>query len=155
MMDRDYPISRRAAIATVVALSVSGAFGFLLFSGAIPGLKPDYTPAATVSVDGHPYYWEDYTLPFPLPPYNTTAPSVVEFHNASFGLWVTNWYSVTGGLVHGNVTEPNGTLDRFALGEPPGTDQPVTLYVSADSEVGAEWHEQPFVELLVLAPSGP
>jgi len=150
MMADTGPPSRRAAFATVIAVSVGFAFIVLLFGGFIPGLKPNFTPSATTTVDGQPYYWTDYLIPGPDPPANTTTPSNVTFHNVSFSIWVTNWFSLTGGHVHGNGTEANGTAFSFVLeGFPVAT----TLYLTPDGSAGASWSGQSFVELLVRAPT--
>jgi hypothetical protein len=150
MMEDTSPPSKRAALATGLALVVAGTFGFLLFSGEIPGLKPSYTEPKTVTVDGRPYFWENYYFPWPVWPGNTTSPSNVTFDNASFAIWVTGWYGFGGGTVHGTASEPNGSSFPFVLGSRANSTVGPTLFVSPDDEVGASWSGPPYVELLVL-----
>ncbi len=150
MMEDNSPPSKRAALATGIALVVAGTFGFLLFSGYLPGAKPDYTPPTTVSVDGRPYYWSNYYFPWPLWPHNTTTPTNASLHNATFWVWVTGWYEAGGGFVHGNASEPNGSVVSFVLGGPSDTPDRATLYLSPDGAVGAMWTGAAYLQLLVV-----
>ena len=129
-LDRDYPMSRtqvRVLVAGLVAMAITGG---LLFGGAIPGLKPNYAEPTTITVDGEAYHYTTVELQPPNLFTNSTPPQLFQFQNVSFYLWVTNWGSLTGGLVRGNGTEPNGTCSNFVLGQ--STDPPVNsnLYIS-------------------------
>jgi len=147
---RSVPLRYKVGALGFVAIAI---FGIALFGGFIPGLRPNYTEPSTVDVRGLSYYWANYAFPWPYPPANTTAPSEVEFHNVTFHIWVTNWYSGTGGYVNGNGTERNGSVYTFRLGGSGLSANASTLYVSPDTEFGAAWDGQSFVELLVLASS--
>jgi len=57
----------------------------------------------------------------------------------TFELWLTNWYSVTGGVVHGIGTEPNGTSYPFVLGAYESNGSRPSLYLSPDFEFGVWW----------------
>lgn len=155
MMAEVPPTSRREAVITVAALVIAASFGLALFGGWIPGLKPNYTVPSTVTVEGHAYYWTDYSLTFPPPLLNYTVPSSMTFHNVTFQVWVTGWYQPVSGYVRGNATEPNATTFSFVLGGPADVPGRQTLFLSPDHELGAAWNGQAFVELLVLAPGGP
>jgi hypothetical protein len=134
-----------------VALVAMGIFGVALFGGFVPGLRPNYSEPTTIEVNGLSYYWTEYHFPWPLPPANTTTPTLQIFHNISFQVWVTNWYSGAGGIVNGNGTEPNGTTYGFRLGGSSLGSNESGLFISPDKFLGAAWSGQAFVELLVLA----
>jgi hypothetical protein len=134
-----------------IALVAMAAFGIALFGGYIPGLRPNYSEPATIEVRGLPYYWTEYHLSWPVPPATTTTPSVVTFHNITFALWLTNWYSGPGGIVNGNGTEPNGTVYAFNLTLASLGANSTSPFFSPDREFGAAWSGQVFVELLVRA----
>ncbi len=152
-MDKDFPMTAAQAKALIVGLLVMGGFGVALFGGAIPGLKPNFTEPNVVTVDGGSYFDTTFAVANPLFPLNHSAPQSVLFHNVSFVFWVTNWYAFTGGLVHGNGTEPNGTTYSFVLGESPIPPVNTTLFFSPDRFFGASWPGGPLagneVELLV------
>ena len=135
-----------------IGFVVIAAFGVALFGGFIPGLHPNYAEPRTVEIHGIPYYWEDYDMPWPYPPANSTSPTALTFHNVTFAIWVTNWYGEQEGVVHGNGTEPNGTVFSFALGGGSLGANVSSEYISPDGEFGAAWSGQLFVELLVRAP---
>ena len=136
-----------------IALAAMGVFGVALFGGWIPGLHPNYAEPTTIEVGGVSYYWTDFSIPWPLPPANSTAPSSVGFHNITFEVWVTDWYDLAGGgIVHGNGTEPNGTTYGFELGGAPLGSNASSIFVSPHHAFGAIWSGQTFVELLVRAP---
>jgi hypothetical protein len=137
-MDHDYPMSRQAVGVLVVGLVVMVAIGIALFGGFVPGIHPNLTAPAVVTVQGHQYYTEPTPLHIPLFT-NSSGPWNVTFHNVTFELWVTNWYSATGGIVHGHGTELNGTTDSFVLGGPIPNGTRVSLYLSPDLEWGASW----------------
>jgi hypothetical protein len=139
-MDQDFPISGTQAKVLIVGLVVMGAFGAALFGGAIPGLKPNYTEPSTAVLDGEQYYYTNVFLSMPLFPINHTSPQFTTFHNVTFAIWLTNWYSVTGGLVRGNGTERNGTAYSFILGESETPPVNTTLFISPDRVFAAYWH---------------
>lgn len=154
-LDRDYPPSKTQVRVLFVGLAVLMVFGALLFGGLIPGLKPNYTPPATVTVDGEPYFYTSIPLNFPAILSNHTSPQSYTFHNVSFQLWVTNWYGPSGGLVHGNGTEPNGSVYSFVLGESSSPSVNASLYVSPDRLFAVSWSGGllggPWVLLMVRA----
>lgn len=135
-----------------IGLVVMIAIGVALFGGLIPGLRPDYGGPATTFLNGHEYYVDAPVLNYPALGTSNSSMNVT-FHNVTFALHLTNWYSVVGGIIHGNGTESNGTRYAFELGEllPNGT-RP-TLYVSPDSVFVGEWNGgwlgSPTIDLLV------
>ena len=138
-LDTDYPMSRTQARALVVGLVSMAVIGGLLFGGALPGLKPNYSEPATVTIDGEAYYYTLVRLPSPALFSNSTAPQAFLFHNVSFFLWVTNWDSFSGGLVHGNGTEPNGTVSSFVLGSSSSPPVDSQLFVAPDRAFAVAW----------------
>ncbi len=138
-MDRDFPITGTQAKVLLVGLVVMAAFGAALFGGAIPGLKPNYSAPNILVLDGGRYYFTTFFLTMPLFPVNHTSPESTSFHNVSFSLWLTNWYTLSGGIVHGNGTEPNGTVYSFALGDSFAPPVNTTLFVSPDNLFAVYW----------------
>lgn len=138
-IDQDFPMTGTQAKILVVGLVVMAVFGAALFGGAIPGLKPNYTEPSTILVEGEPYYFTSVSLTPPGLLSNHTLPQPYTFHNVTFELWVTNWGSLRGGLVHGNGTEANGTSYPFLLGESVSPPVNTTLFVSPDRLFGAYW----------------
>ncbi len=138
-IDQDFPTTGTQAKALIVGLVVMAAFGAALFGGAIPGLKPNYSEPSTLMLDGEPSYFTGVSLTFPAFLLNYSLPESYAFHNVTFTLWVSNWNSFAGGLVHGNGTEPNGTVYPFVLGE--STTPPVnaTFYLSPDRVFAVYW----------------
>jgi len=137
VLDRDYPMTGRQARVLVVGLVVMSALGIALFGGLIPGVKPNFSAPATVSIDGHLYYAEPTLLHYPLVG-NATVPWNVTFHNVTFQLAMTDWSFLSGGIVRGTGTEANGTHYGFLLGILPNGSRP-TLYISPDGGFGAAW----------------
>jgi len=138
-MDKDFPITTAQVKALIVGLLVMGGFGAALFGGAIPGLKPNYSEPNILVLNGERYYFTTFFLSTPTYPSNQTAPQSVTFYDVNFTLWVSNWFAFTGGLVHGNGTETNGTVYSFVLGQssiPPANS---TLFVSPDSVFAIYW----------------
>lgn len=132
-------MSRTQVRVLVVGLVVMGVFGGLLFGGVLPGLKPNYSEPSTVTIAGEAYYYTLVQVRSPNLFSNSTSPEQFLFHNVSFFLWVTNWDSFSGGLVHGNGTEPNGTVTSFVLGisaNPPVDSQ---LFVAPDRFFAVSW----------------
>ena len=132
-------MSRTQVRVLVVGLVIMGVFGGLLFGGVLPGLKPNYSEPSTVTIAGEAYYFTLVQLRTPNLLSYSTSPELFLFHNVSFSLWVTNWYSLSGGLVHGNGTEPNGTVASFVLGisaNPPVDSQ---LFVAPDRGFAVSW----------------
>ncbi|HYA70122.1 MAG TPA: hypothetical protein VEH28_01965 [Thermoplasmata archaeon] len=152
-IDDDFPMSRTQARVLVAGLVIMGVLGVALFGGLIPGLKPNYTMPATLSLDGREYYYTSVLLNSPAILSNLTAPQPFSFHNVSFWLWVTNWGSPAGALVHGNGTEPNGTAFPFVLGQSNLPPVSATLFVSPDYYFAVSWGGGllggPWVELFV------
>jgi len=138
-MDRDFPITSTQLRFLVVGLVVLAAFGAALFGGAIPGLKPNYSAPAYIVIDDQRYYYTTVFLATPFFPNNSTLPQTFTFENVTFELWVSNWYSSTGGLVHGNGTEPNGTVYPFLLGDSVVPPVNTTLFVSPDRLFAVYW----------------
>lgn len=137
VMDRDFPMTRLQWRVLVVGLVVLAAVGIALFGGFIPGLKPNYSQAAIVTVDGRSYYVEPSPLHYPILT-NSTSPWNVTFHNVSFQFEMTGWFYFTGGILQGTGTELNGTHYSFVLGLLPNGSRP-TLYLSPDGVFGANW----------------
>jgi len=137
VLERDYPMTGLQRKVLVVGLVVMSAIGIALFGGLIPGVKPNYTAPAIVSVGGHLYYAEPTLLHYPVAS-NATSPWNVTFHNVTFQLAMTGWYYLTGGIVRGTGSEPNGTHYPFVLGVLPNGSRP-TLYLSPDGVFGAAW----------------
>lgn len=148
VLTRDFPMTRREARLLVIGLVVMGAIGIALFGGLLPGIKPNFGAPSVITVDGQKYYSETTPLEFPILT-NTTAPWNVSFEHVTFELWLTNWYSPQGGLVHGIGTEPNGSSYSFVLGMQHASSVPVTLYLSPDRLFGAAWSGGPFGGFLV------
>lgn len=144
VLDQDFPISRRQAQITVVGLVVMAVSGILLFGGFLPGLHPDFSAPAIVTLDGHSYYIEPTVLQVPLPVGTSSGPWNVTFHNVTFTLWLTGWYSGPGGIVHGIGTEPNGTAYPFSLGGYAANGTRANLFLSPDSAFGCAWTGGPF-----------
>lgn len=138
-MDRDFPITRSQATVLLVGLVVMAVFGAALFGGAIPGLKPNYSTPTVLVLDGQQYHFTTFFFNQPFYPLNHTSPQFTSFHNVSFAIWVTNWYSPWGGIVHGNGTETNGTVYSFELGDSPAPRVNTTLFVSPDHQFAVYW----------------
>jgi hypothetical protein len=139
MMDRDFPMNRREARILVVGLAVMAVLGILLFGGFLPGLHPTLTTSSFATIGGHQYFVESTPLHIPFA-VNSTSPWNVTFHNVTFELWLTNWYSVTGGVVHGIGIEPNGTAYSFTLGATLTNGSRPSLYLSPDLSFGVWWN---------------
>jgi hypothetical protein len=152
-MDKDIPMTSAQAKALIVGLIIMGGFGAALFGGAIPGLKPNLSEPNVISLDGGSYFLTTFVLSGPLFPLNHTSPQTVAFHNVSFAFWLTNWYAFTGGVVHGNGTEANGTVYSFVLGESSVPPVNTTLYLSPDRAFAVSWPggplAGPWVQLMV------
>lgn len=130
-------MGRREAKILVVGLVAMAVFGVALFGGYLPGLKPNYTAPGVVTLNGQAYYVQYTALKIPFFA-NTTAPWNESFRNVTFTLWLTDWYSIPGGIVHGIGTEANGSAHGFTLGTASNGTRPV-LYMSPDGEWGAAW----------------
>ncbi|HTT45637.1 MAG TPA: hypothetical protein VMH38_06440 [Thermoplasmata archaeon] len=154
-IDQDYPMSPTQKRVLVIGLVVLGVCFAALFGGFVPGLKPNLTNPSTIVIDGESYYYSAVVLNLPLAFTNHTSPQAFLFHNVSFSLWVTNWGGPSGGLVRGNITEPNGTVSSFVLGEAVMASQNSTLYVTPDHLAAVYWgggvFGGPRVWLMVLA----
>jgi len=154
-MDQDFPMTGAQGKALIVGLLVMVAFGAALFGGAIPGLKPTYSEPNVVVIRGEPYDFTAVSLATPSLPLDHTSPQSFAFHNVTFALWVSQWYSLSGGLVYGNGTESNGTVYAFILGESASPPVNTTLFVSPDHEFATYWPGGPLsgssVNLMVRA----
>lgn len=137
--DHDYPMTRTQVRVLVVGLLVMAVFGAALFGGAIPGLTPNYAPPSFLELDGQPYYYTTVTVAPLLPLGTSTPPAYFPFHNVTFAIWISDWYSLTGGMVNGNGTELNGTVYSFALGVSVHPPSNVTLFVSPDHVFAVYW----------------
>ena len=154
-MDKDYPMTRTQVKVLIIGLVVLGGIGVALFGGAIPGIKPNFSQINVLIVDGVSY---DFTLAYlshASVASNSSSPEAFLFDNVTFQLWVSAWNQLTGGLVHGNGTEQNGTTYAFVLGQSSSPPVNTTLFISPDREFGAYWAGGPlggpFVHLLVRA----
>ncbi len=137
-LDRDFPMTLTQVRVLVVGLAAMAAIGIALFGGFLPGLRPNYSAADITTVAGHRYYVESSLLSTPVFA-NSTAPWNVTFHNVTFELRLTNWYSLQGGIVHGNGTEANGTRYAFTLGELLPNGSRSTFFLSPDLIFAASW----------------
>jgi hypothetical protein len=137
MMDRDYPLHARA---TLLALVVTAVVGIVVFGGYLPGLKPNWGTGGIVPVDGRTYYYESISVPFPPLGSNTSSPDPFVFHNVTFWIWVTGWYSLAGGQLHGNVSLTNGTEYPFSFQGTPLATGPDELFLAPDGSVGVSWN---------------
>lgn len=151
MMDRDFPPTRRQQRLTVVSLAVAGVIGVLLFGGFLPGLHPNFSPGPTTTFDGKTYYWTTLSVPTVWLGGSRTPPTFEAFHNVTFWTWLTNWSLLGGAYLHGNATEPNGTVYSFTVGGPPAASNRTTDYVSPGGAVVIKWEVSTTAELLVLA----
>jgi len=152
-IDQDFPMTRTQVRVLVVGLLVMAVVGGVLFAGLLPGAKPTFAAPTIAVIDGESYYVEAVALSVPPLFQNSSAPQAFDFHNVTFELWVSNWYSFDAAEVHGNGTEPNGTVFSFALGPTATTSSSSTLYLSPDRLFGIEWAGAPVawnsVKLLV------
>lgn len=138
-IDDDFPMSKNQVRVLVIGLVAMAAFGAALFGGFLPGLKPNYTPPSTVTVNGEPYYYTTVAMNQPALFSNTTLPQSFSFRNTTFVLWFTNWGAPAGALLHGNGTESSGTVSSFILGETAEPPSEATLYVSPDRTFAVSW----------------
>jgi hypothetical protein len=137
VLERDYPMTPLQMRALVIGLVVMSAIGIALFGGFIPGEKPNYSAPTTATIDGRLYFAEPTLLHYPLLG-NATSPWNVTFHNVTFQLQMTGWYYLTGGILRGTGSEPNGTHYSFLLGLLPNGSRP-TFFLSPDGVFGAAW----------------
>jgi len=150
MMDRDFPIGAREAKVTIVCLVVGGAIGALLFGGYLPGLHPTFAPPKFLELDGQPYLWTPYVVPFPWLG-NHTLPVLVQFANVTFDVWVTNFVSFDNQTLAGNATLANGTVYSFALQERLDPVDRVTQYIAPGGAVAVNWTTISVAYLMVHA----
>ena len=137
-IDRDFPMTRTQRRVILVGIAVWLVVGVLLFGGFLTGVKPDFSMTGLTTIDGQSYHYENSPLRTPTFT-NSTSPWNVTFFNVTFELWLTNWYSMTGGVLNGVGTEPNGTAYPFALGSPLPNGTRTTLYLSPDLVFGVAW----------------
>ena len=153
-IDRDFPMTRRQATVLVVGLVVLAGFGAALFGGLIPGLTPNYAAPNILILNGERYYFTTVFLSVGILQ-NSSSPQSIPFENVTFDLWVSQWTSFQGGLVHGNGTEPNGTVYSFVLGSSLHPPVNTSLYISPDHAFAIYWPGGPFagfwVRLMVRA----
>jgi hypothetical protein len=138
-MEQDFPITKTQLKVLLVGLLVMAVFGAALFGGAIPGLRPNFTPPSFLYIDGEPYYYTTVNLGMPNLFSNETTPVSFAFHNVTFVMWIANWGSFTGGIVRGNGTETNGTTYPFVLGQSVVPPVNTSLYVSPDRLFAVYW----------------
>jgi hypothetical protein len=151
-MDKDVPMTPRDVKFLIVGLAVMVVVGIALFGGLLPGIHPNYTAPLVVTYQGHQFYAEVTPLHIPIF-VNNSSPWNVTFRNVTFEIWLTNWYSGTGGIVNGIGTEMNGTSSPFSLGSQLPNGSRLTVYVAPDYGWGAAWTGGAFggfaVQLLV------
>ncbi len=136
MLAPDTPMSKRQVKVLVIALGASLVFGAVLFGGYIPGLKANLSAPSYATFDGRQFYVE--VVPLHPPGLSSTSPPWnVSYRGVVFNLSIGNWYSLAGGVVHGNGTEANGTTFGFALGERDANGSRVTTFVSPDAVFAA------------------
>ena len=138
VLGRDIPYSALQRRILVAGLLVLAVIGVVLFAGFLPGLRPNYSAPTVVTLNGHPYF--DEVTPLHAPFFsNASTPWSITFHNVTFDLWLSNWYSPTGGIVHVRGTELNGSESAFEVGQllPNGTR--AALGFSSDSVFGVWW----------------
>ncbi len=137
----------------VIGLAIMVGIGVALFGGVIPGVKPNLSQLNEVSIDGIQYVFTLAYLSHASVTSNTSSPQQFLVGNVTFELWVTNWNSFSGGIVHGNGTERGGLAYPFELGQSSAPPVNSTLFISPDREFGAYWPggplAGPFVHLLV------
>jgi hypothetical protein len=136
-MDRDFPMTHRQTVILVAGLAVMIAIGVALFGGLLPGIHPNFS-SSFVTIEGDQYYFEETPLQIPIF-VNYSAPWNVTFHNVTFELWLTSWYSALGGEVNGIGTELNGSHHSFVLGGPSPNGTRASLFLSPDREWGVGW----------------
>jgi hypothetical protein len=137
VMDGDYPITRRQVKLLVVGLAVMAVAGGALFGGFLPGLHPTFG-SDLITLQGHQFYEQSTPLHVPFL-VNTSSPWNVSYRNVTFQFWLTNWYSVSGGVVHGIGTEVNGSSHGFVLGIASLNGSRQTLYLAPDFDWGVWW----------------
>lgn len=155
-MDLDFPMSKRQKIALVIGLLVLGSIGAALFGGAIPGIHPNFSAPVVVTLNGHRYYAEVIPLPLPFFPQNVTPAVNITFHNVTFELQLTDWYSLYGCSLVGHGTEMNGTTYSYVLGGAQAFPEHALTWISPDNEFGLWWLGGLFgklsAQLFVLVP---
>ena len=138
-LDRDFPMTRTQRRVLLLGIAVWVVVGFLLFGGFLTGVKPSFSTSGLTTIDGWSYHYE-YS-PIRAPTFtNTSSPWNVTFFNVTFELWLTNWYSMTGGVLNGVGTEPNGSAYAFALGLPLSNGTRITFFLSPDLAFGVGWN---------------
>ena len=137
-IDRDFPMTRTQRRLLLAGIAVWAVAAVLLFGGFLTGVKPSFSNSGLATIEGRSYHFENTLLHPPLYT-NTTSPWNVTLFNVTFELWLTQWYSMTGGVLNGVGTEPNGTAYAFALGAPLPNGTRVTLYLSPDLLFGVAW----------------
>ena len=138
VLERDYPMTRTQGRILVIGFAIMIAAGIVLFGGLIPGVKPNFAPPSTASIEGHEYDTALTPLHVPVTT-NSTGPWNVSYHRVVFELWLSDWYSFTGGIVHGSGVEANGTSYPFELGQTSANGSRVQLYISPDWVFGVAW----------------
>jgi hypothetical protein len=142
---------RRRALAILAVYAVAIAFGVALFSGSIPGLGGHFT--SNITLDGHPYYVDDYWMPLPPLGNTSSVPASADFQNVTFWFWTSGWNDLHASYVHGNGTELNGTTYSFLLANPESNASVSPLFLSPDAHFGAEWSGEFILQLLVEVPT--
>lgn len=138
-IDGNFPMTRTQRRILIIGFAVWAAVGIVLFGGFLPGFKPSFSTTGLATIDGRPYHFEYSQVRAPLYS-NYTSPWNVTFFNVTFELWLTDWYSLNGGVLHGIGTEPNGTSYPFVLGKllPNGT-RPL-FFLAPDLSFGVGWN---------------
>lgn len=138
VLEQDFPMTPVQKRVLAIGFGVWLVIGVALFGGFLPGLKPSLSNTGIATIDGHPYHVIYSTVHGPLLG-NHSAPWNVSFYNVSFTLWTTNWYSTSGGVLHGVGTEPNGTSYPFELGELATNGSRSTFFLAPDGEFAVGW----------------
>lgn len=151
-IDRDFPMTRTQGRALFLGIVVWAVVGVLLFGGFLTGVKPTLSLNGLATIGDESYHLEYSPLQTPLFT-NSTSPWNVTFYNVTFQLWLTDWYSMTGGVLNGVGTEPNGTAYAFVLGAPLPNGTRATFFLSPDQVFGVGWaggwFSQAFAQLYV------
>lgn len=92
--------------------------------------------------NGQPFCAETVTLPIPAQGQDSAPSTPFIFHSYNFTLELGDWLSSAGVRLYGAVTEPNGTLDMFATGEPLllSAASGWITYLAPDLSYGVKWH---------------
>lgn len=140
MLDQEFPMTRRQAKSTVLALLVGGIVGVAVFGGIVPGLHPSYAAPEFVSLNGHQYHWTEILVPAALPGTNGSMPISRAVHNTTFWIWVYIDHGDRTWLA-GNATITGGGFYNFSIGGQLWPTMRPAQYISPDSQVAVVWSD--------------